>query len=479
VTPVNLAIALDRSGSIGPVQWAQIVSAVQSAVTELALIYDGSDTSVDVQVITYGTDVKTTDIYDLQDPQLLTRIGNLVDDYDGGVTAWDLALQATADFFFNEPANEPNFLLFVSDGEPTTGAWVVPYAELTDPADEYDVTISAFGFGALYNEAGLLELDPNAVFLDDPSQLADAFSATPIFNPELISFEVTLETETQEQIVIADENSEGFVIKGTDYELPLASIENIEALLGETNVIGITALFDVDGDPNDAEIELFSTEVIGKSDTAQTLNGFVQPDLLFGSDMSDTISGGGGDDIIFGFGGDDTLSGGTGADIVRAGGGNDVIIVSEPADAGDQIDGGTGRDVLKIEVLGEINTLLATLDIEGIEAIDLDNGQSNTLTLSFDEIIELSDTSDTDLESLLDQALPNARTIYGDTSDDTVKDQLILDGEGTYTVNKTQTVTDDAGNSFDIYTFNLPDGNALATLGIDTDIEVTTENVVA
>jgi hypothetical protein len=91
----------------------------------------------------------------------------------------------------------------------------------------------------------------------------------------------------------------------------------------------------------------------------------------------------------------------------------------------------------------------------------------------------LSDTSDADLENLLDQALPNARTIYGDTTDDTVKDQLVLDGEGTYTVNKTQTVSDDAGNSIDIYTFNLPNGNALATLGIDTDIEVTTDNVVA
>jgi VCBS repeat-containing protein len=479
VTPVNLAFALDRSGSIGSFQWAQIISAVQSAVTDLAVIYEGSDTSVDVQIITYATNVRTTDIYDLQDPDLLTTIASLVDDYRGGATAWNLALQEAADFFFDEPASEPNFLLFLSDGEPTNGAWVVPYAQLTDPTDQYDVTISAFGFGQTYNDAGLLELDPDAVFLNDPSQLANAFSATPIFNPDLISFEVTLEAETQEQIVIADENSEGFVVKGTDFELPLASIENIQALLGETNVIGITALFDVDGDPGTAEISLFSTEVIGKSDSAETLNGFPQADLLFGSDMSDTISGGGGDDIIFGFEGDDTLSGGSGADIVRAGGGNDVIIVSEDPELGDEIDGGLGRDVLRIEALGEIDALLATLDIEGIEAIDLDNGQSNSLTLSFDEIIELSDTSDADLENLLDQALPNARTIYGDTTDDTVKDQLVLDGEGTYTVNKTQTVTDDAGNSIDIYTFNLPNGNALATLGIDTDIEVTTDNVVA
>ncbi|MGA9251547.1 MAG: Ig-like domain-containing protein [Roseobacter sp.] len=483
-TSVNLAIALDRSGSIGSAQWNELLDATKLALTNLAAQFEGSDTQVDVQVISYARFATTTAVLDLQDPNLLAEVDALANDYVGGITAWDRALQSAADFFFDpeQDQSEPNFLLFVSDGEPTTGAWRAPFGELTDPENGFDVTISAFGFGDQFDpavgDADLLELNGGViepVFFQTPDQLVDAFATTPIFNPELISFEVTLSTETSDAVVIADETAEGLILEGTNFELPLASIENIASLLGESNQISITALFDLNNSPETEEIRVFTTDLIGKADTAQTLSGLDRADLMFGSDAADVISGAAGGDVILGYGGDDTLSGGTGADVILAGAGNDEIVVSTITVAGDSVDGGEGRDTLKIEALGEISSLIAAGAIDGIEVIDMENGVADTLSLNLGEIVDLSETSDTELEALLDTALQNARTITGDGTD-----TLLLDGEGQYTITQgDSTVFDASGTEFAIYTFSIGGGAALATLGVDADVDVSTNNAVA
>ncbi|MGA9433217.1 MAG: hypothetical protein WBV62_03190, partial [Roseobacter sp.] len=153
----------------------------------------------------------------------------------------------------------------------------------------------------------------------------------------------------------------------------------------------------------------------------------------------------------------------------------DEIVVSTTTVAGDSVDGGEGRDTLKIEALGEISSLIAAGAIDGIEVIDMENGVADTLSLNLGEIVDLSETSDTELEALLDTALQNARTITGDGTD-----TLLLDGEGQYTITQgDSTVFDASGTEFAIYTFSIGGGAALATLGVDADVDVSTNNAVA
>lgn len=249
--------------------------------------------------------------------------------------------------------------------------------------------------------------------------------------------------------------------------MPLASIENLADLLGEVNQISIRALFDLDNDSSTAEIDTLTVDQISKAETAQTLTGLDRPDLMLGSDESDTISGGAGNDVILGFDGADILTGGTGQDDIRAGGGDDIVRNSALTEVGDKIDGGEGRDTLEIEAVGEINALIGVLDIQSIEVIDADNGQ-NTLSLTFDEIVDLSESPDQSLEALLAAALPNAHSVYGNDGD-----TLTLDGQGIYSVNQTDTVTDASGADLAVYTFSIGAGSALATVGVSTN------NVVA
>jgi hypothetical protein len=129
--------------------------------------------------------------------------------------------------------------------------------------------------------------------------------------------------------------------------------------------------------------------------------------------------------------------------------------------------------VLAFEAVGDINAMIATLDISGIEAMDITNAQADDLVLTVDDLIALSDEADTELQTLLDEALPNTRTIYGDGSD-----TLVLDGQGSYRVEFVGSETDAEGNTLNIYSAGIEPGNPLATVGVDSDIDVTTTNVV-
>ena len=148
VTSVNLAIALDRSGSIGFLQWQSLLASVREAVTDLSAVFEGSDTIVDVRIITFASDVDTTQKpdgsdYQLTDPELLDVI-NISDlPYVGGSTSWELAFIEAGDFFFSQDPSESNVLFFVTDGVPTSGTYTGPLADLRSTTDNFDVTINA------------------------------------------------------------------------------------------------------------------------------------------------------------------------------------------------------------------------------------------------------------------------------------------------------------------------------------------------
>ncbi|MGE5199115.1 MAG: VCBS domain-containing protein [Rhodospirillaceae bacterium] len=468
-TGVNLVIALDRSGSIGATEWQVQVNQVADALQALAGRFAGAATSVDVRIVAYSTTATITPTYNLTDPALIAAVRNLP--YTGGTTNYSAALTATEAFFDSQPQGEANFLYFITDGQPTDSTWPTVLARLNDEATKgYDVQIEAFGIGTGINFTTLSQFDPNPELLGGASDLTDAFTATPLFSADLVSLKVELIADGVSQGVIATEDSAAVVSSGLITTLSVADITGIADLLGTSNRISATATYDLDGDPSTSEVELFASSVFEKADTAQTLTGTGGSDLLFGSDFADDLTGGAGNDILLGFGGNDVFRPGTGVDTVLGGAGDDRIIISTPETASAQgterLDGGTGRDTLDVDFGGDVNTgLLDLVDLRGIEVIDMQNGQANTLRLTLSDVLGMSNETDSAIEALLGGEVPNARTILGDATD-----TLVLDG-----AQKTGTVADAAGNSFDIYTFQ-GGSDVLATLAVDADVTVTSQS---
>ncbi len=194
----------------------------------------------------------------------------------------------------------------------------------------------------------------------------------------------------------------------------------------------------------------------------------------------DALDGAGGDDVLVGGDGSDSLTGGAGVDSLLGGAGDDVLMPGAGLAAGERYDGGAGRDVLMLALpVGDPGeeALLPTLDVRNIEALSLENGESDALTLSVALLAELSDPTDTDLEALLGEALGDraSATIYGDAASDTeggAGDTLTLDAEGGTAVRRAEAVTDASGRTLDVYDIRDTGGVLQATLGIDTDIDV-------
>ncbi|MEM9636988.1 MAG: Ig-like domain-containing protein, partial [Pseudomonadota bacterium] len=191
---VNLVIAMDSSGSIGPVNWAAQREAVRDAVVQLADQFKGSSTSVDVQIISYSGDASSIGPFDLQDPDLPGEILSLP--FLSGATAWNLALDEANTFLTGQPAGEANFLLFITDGVPSNGSWRDSLEALTNPpGGAFTVDIQAFGIGEDYDPTLLEEIDPDPTVLMTADDLASALTQTPVFAPSLISLDVSLEVD--------------------------------------------------------------------------------------------------------------------------------------------------------------------------------------------------------------------------------------------------------------------------------------------
>jgi VCBS repeat-containing protein len=465
---VNLVIALDRSGSIGPSEWSVQINQVADALEALAVRFAGAATSVDVRIVTYASSATATGTFDLTDPALITTVRSLP--YSGGGTNYASALLLTEAFFDSQPKGEANFLYFITDGVPTENTWPTVLDRLTDEAAKgYSLQIEAFGIGGQIDFNTLSVFDASPELLAGANALTDAFTATPLFSADLVTLRVELIADGVDKGVIATETSAGVVSSGLVTTLPLAEIAGLADLLGTTNRVSATAGYDLDGDPTTIEVELFASSLFEKAAAAQTLTGTAGSDLLLGSDMSDDLTGGPGNDILMGFGGNDVIRPGAGRDTVLAGAGDDRIVVSSPetgpASGPELLDGGTGRDTLDIDFGGDVNAgLLDLVDLRGIEAIDMQNGQANTLRLALSDVIGMSQESDTDLEALLGGAVALGRTILGDATD-----TLVLEG-----ARKTGTTADASGNTFDIYSFE-GGSDVLATLAVDADMAVSTQ----
>ena len=108
-----------------------------------------------------------------------------------------------------------------------------------------------------------------------------------------------------------------------------------------------------------------------------------------GTIAADTLTGTSGADAINGMGGADTIVGGGGADLIHGGAGDDRITVADTGFV--LIDGGGGKDTLALAGAG-VHLNLTTLAgrLQSIEVIDIGGTGDNELTLSAQNLIDLS-----------------------------------------------------------------------------------------
>ncbi|MEM7746829.1 MAG: calcium-binding protein, partial [Pseudomonadota bacterium] len=193
---------------------------------------------------------------------------------------------------------------------------------------------------------------------------------------------------------------------------------------------------------------------------------------------SDTITsvervlGGSGNDTLGGSTGADTLEGGAGADTLNGLAGNDTIILSVANFA--SVDGGIDQDTLQLD--GSLNLDFGTLSgtIAGIEAIDLNTSNTNTLSLNEQDVINLSGDANTDFTSAAATQIPGTQinTSENILIDGNAADSVNLNSNGAGVWQDTgQTVTS-GGESYSV--FNYVDGSSiLASVAIDNEVNTT------
>ena len=103
----------------------------------------------------------------------------------------------------------------------------------------------------------------------------------------------------------------------------------------------------------------------GGDDYARGYNG---RDLIVGGGGADRLLGDNDNDILLGESGADKLYPGTGTDIVLGGGDDDLVVLSDPAEAPDTVDGGDGNDKLLLPVQGYASfTMVGRCGFEAFE----------------------------------------------------------------------------------------------------------------
>lgn len=117
-----------------------------------------------------------------------------------------------------------------------------------------------------------------------------------------------------------------------------------------------------------------------------THQGTAAPDTIAGTTAADVMIGGRNDDILVGNGG---------TDVLRGGEGDDILAVSDLAFS--RIVGGNGFDTLRLDGSGLTLDLTTIADnrILGIEQIDIKGTGDNTLALVVNEVLGISDKSNT------------------------------------------------------------------------------------
>jgi Ca2+-binding RTX toxin-like protein len=125
--------------------------------------------------------------------------------------------------------------------------------------------------------------------------------------------------------------------------------------------------------------------VTGLSHDAATLSNLLESQstgfLPFLFSGTDTLTGSASADQINGYGGNDRINGGLGADRINGGAGNDTITWG----TGDTVNGGAGKDILKVSAALLDLTTLANNKIVNVETINL--AGTTTLRLNLQDLL--------------------------------------------------------------------------------------------
>ncbi|MES3009048.1 MAG: Ig-like domain-containing protein [Pseudomonadota bacterium] len=153
----------------------------------------------------------------------------------------------------------------------------------------------------------------------------------------------------------------------------LFSVGGVPSNGGEAHVgISVSTAGDVNGDG-------FADILIG-ADQTSTGSAFV----VFGSDIS-LLAG------LMGSAENDTLESNSGADVIYTGAGDDTLRIHNFSIQ--RIDGGSGTDTLLLVQDGTYDLADVRGRVRGIEVIDMTAEGSSTLTLTLQDVLSLSDTS--------------------------------------------------------------------------------------
>ncbi|HTQ14827.1 MAG TPA: hypothetical protein VMH86_13210 [Rhizomicrobium sp.] len=133
---------------------------------------------------------------------------------------------------------------------------------------------------------------------------------------------------------------------------------------------GQTLTVDASGLASAADVLNFNGH--GETDGSFDITGGPGNDQITGGAQGDTIEGGDGNDVITPGGGADTVSGGDG---------DDTINMGASLGAGDFVDGGNGADKLVLNGDYSAGLDFSTLDVTGVETIQLKAGHSYDLDL--------------------------------------------------------------------------------------------------
>ncbi|TXI16782.1 MAG: hypothetical protein E6Q62_10775 [Nitrosomonas sp.] len=140
--------------------------------------------------------------------------------------------------------------------------------------------------------------------------------------------------------------------------------------------------------PNDVTQAGSSYVIFGRSDFGgggDVIPGTPGDDVLRGTLAAEIFEAGDGNDLLIGRGGVDVFRGGTGVDQIKV-----------PDLSFQSIDGGSGNDILHLDGRDQHLDLAIIGDkIQGVETICIYGRGDNTLALTADSVLELSDTSNT------------------------------------------------------------------------------------
>jgi len=195
-------------------------------------------------------------------------------------------------------------------------------------------------------------------------------------------------------------------------------------------------------DPGEDRVYSTVTYTLGQHQERLILRGTAAIDGT-GNDGDNHLEGNAAANTLSGGDGDDELKGGLGADTLLGGEGDDEL----KFDAADLlIDGGAGEDELEVGGAGVTIDLsnLGALTLAGIEEIDLEGSGDNTLMLTLQDLLDLSDTDVLKVEGNAGDAVQSA-------------------GQGWVLAG----TDDDGGETYNVYT------SGTGTLLVDLDITQT------